>query len=176
MNDQRYFDAVAQEQRENKLNEGMWNKAMAASENDRIRARAAYVTFRVEQLKQLHDQQLKVLRFARKPFCTCPACDCAGPFPTRLWKKLGFLLCLLPLSGFYFMGEGLLEDLEKIWAYRSIPDSIDLPTLLMCLFGFTMPVFVFIIVSRGAVKCPSCGHPFWYRGNAPEGNTILKSL
>ena len=80
MNDQRFFDLATQEQRENKFTEALWLKAMALSDNDRNRAHAAYIVLRVEQIKDLYVQQLKVTHAMHKMFCTCPSCGCAGPF------------------------------------------------------------------------------------------------
>ncbi len=175
MNDQRFFDAVAQEQRENRFDENLWLKAMAVSDNDRGRAQAAYVTLRVEQLKDLLTQQLNVARVSGKVFRTCPSCDCAGPFPSRWMKKLGLLLSLLPLGGFYYMRAEMLPIVEDV-VKRGVFDTSLVPMQLLWSLAFAGPFFIVLIVSRGAVKCPSCGYSFWFNKNGAEGSSLLKAL
>ena len=176
MTDQRYFEAVAQEQRENRLDEGLWLKAMTTADNDREHARALYVTMRVEQLKQLHKEQLKVVRSARKAFSTCPQCGCAGPFPSRPAKRIAILVGLLPLLGFYIMRADILMVVHTIWRRGREPDVSSLPALLLYVLMFAGPIFVVLLAARGAVKCPSCDLTFWYDKDRPDGDTVLKSL
>ena len=119
---------------------------------------------------------MKIARAAGKVFCSCPACDCAGPFPSRPAKKIGLLLSLMPLAGFYLMRNEMLPVAIMWWKHRAVPETAVLSTHLLYALAFVAPFFVVLIVTRGAVKCPSCGYRFWFNKKGIEGNTVLSSL
>jgi hypothetical protein len=50
--DQKYFDLVAKELAARNLNPGIWARALAESDGDEAKARAAYIRFRAQELKR----------------------------------------------------------------------------------------------------------------------------
>ncbi len=52
MNDEKYFQIVAEELRSNRINDALWTKAIAKSQGDENKTKATYINLRVEQLMQ----------------------------------------------------------------------------------------------------------------------------
>lgn len=50
MNDEKYYKVVADELRENRINDALWTKAIAKSQGDENKTKATYIQLRVEQL------------------------------------------------------------------------------------------------------------------------------
>jgi hypothetical protein len=49
-NDEKYYDIVAREIRENRINDAIWTKAIAESGGEENRTKAVYIQLRVKQL------------------------------------------------------------------------------------------------------------------------------
>ena len=52
MDDEKYYQAVADELREGRINDGLWTKALARCQGDENKTKATYIQWRVEQLMQ----------------------------------------------------------------------------------------------------------------------------
>jgi hypothetical protein len=52
MDDEKYYQAVADELRQNRINDGLWTKALARCQGDENKTKATYIQWRVEQLMQ----------------------------------------------------------------------------------------------------------------------------
>ncbi len=52
MDDEKYYQAVADELREGRINDGLWTKALARCQGDENKTKATYIQWRVEQLIQ----------------------------------------------------------------------------------------------------------------------------
>jgi len=50
MDDEKYYEIVAQEIRENTIKDALWTKAIAKSMGDENKTKAVYIQLRVEQL------------------------------------------------------------------------------------------------------------------------------
>ncbi len=50
MDDEKYYDIVAQEIRENRINDALWTKAIAKAMGDENKTKAVYIQLRVEQI------------------------------------------------------------------------------------------------------------------------------
>jgi len=170
MNDQKFFDMVAEELRIHQLDEGLWLSAITACNDDRERARKIYFSLRVEQLKREHADNLKALKIKRVPLSVCPNCDFQGPFPGRVSTLILRLLSLLPVvyGCWYFYSEKVIENIRRAIKSGSsnIPDDL-VTQLLLCLVFFA-PFLVIYVSTRGSVRCPSCRYIFWYKKNAPR--------
>jgi len=53
MDDEKYYQAVADELREGRINDGLWTKALARCQGDENKTKATYIQWRVEQLIQV---------------------------------------------------------------------------------------------------------------------------
>lgn len=56
MDDEKYYQAVADELREGRINDGLWTKALARCMGDENKTKATYIQWRVEQLMQAERQ------------------------------------------------------------------------------------------------------------------------
>jgi len=52
MDDEKYYQTVAEELRANRINDALWTKAIAKSQGDENKTKAMYIQLRVEQLVQ----------------------------------------------------------------------------------------------------------------------------
>ncbi|MCD6049381.1 MAG: hypothetical protein K0Q55_784 [Verrucomicrobia bacterium] len=52
MDDEKYYQAVADELREGRINDGLWTKALARCQGDENKTKATYIQWRVEQIMQ----------------------------------------------------------------------------------------------------------------------------
>ena len=59
MNDERFYDEVARELQNRKMNPGLWTKAFADADGDNDKARALYIRYRVTQLAQDEQRELQ---------------------------------------------------------------------------------------------------------------------
>ena len=50
MDDEKYYQAVADELREGRINDGLWTKALARCQGDENKTKATYIQWRVEQI------------------------------------------------------------------------------------------------------------------------------
>ncbi|MDA7916413.1 hypothetical protein N9B94_04185 [Verrucomicrobia bacterium] len=55
MDDEKYYDIVGQELRENRINDALWTKSIAKSMGDENKTKAVYIQLRVDQL--IRDEQ-----------------------------------------------------------------------------------------------------------------------
>lgn len=52
MDDEKYYQVVADELRDNRIKDALWTKAIAKSQGDENKTKATYIQLRVEQLMQ----------------------------------------------------------------------------------------------------------------------------
>jgi hypothetical protein len=52
MDDEKFYQTVAEELRDNRINDALWTKAIAKSQGDENKTKATYIQLRVEQLMQ----------------------------------------------------------------------------------------------------------------------------
>lgn len=76
-NDDQFYQAVADELRENRINDAMWTKAIARSGGDPNKTKALYIQMRVSQLTQ-EDHRQRVYESDVQP----------EPVSDSLWEKI----------------------------------------------------------------------------------------
>ena len=57
MDDDKYYEQVAEELRENRIQDGLWTKCIAKSQGDDNKTKALYIQMRVEQLMREEARQ-----------------------------------------------------------------------------------------------------------------------
>ena len=63
VDDEKYYETVAREIRENRINDALWTKAIAKSMGDENKTKAVYIQLRVDQLiKEEQEQQFNASR------------------------------------------------------------------------------------------------------------------
>ncbi len=61
MDDEKYYQIVADELRGNRINDALWTKAIAKSQGDENKTKATYIQLRVEQIMQ-EERQSRVTK------------------------------------------------------------------------------------------------------------------
>ena len=90
MSDQIYYDIVANEIESGKIENGLWTRAFAESLGNETKAKALYITFRVNQLRQI-DTAPKPIKSENQK---------AQPVKQRSPIFIGVVILLAIISGF----------------------------------------------------------------------------
>lgn len=102
MNDEVFYQQVAEELREQRINEALWTKATAKAMGDENKVRAVYIQLRVQQLTHEHWAQRESADEAAAQAQTGPLWlqkirQRAGPVPLEIlkWVAIALLLFLI---------------------------------------------------------------------------------